>query len=199
MKRLMRVILWVILAVEVGYLYSSCHSEGMTVRRYPIHKGVEVTLQPLVNEYKDLAAKNNIRFKNEVTVGFSDINTKKGQYTIIGVTHYGKGFREIDLDKKNWKYSSDLGRKALIFHELTHAYCFRGHTYGNGEDYPVLELDGILDFIRSYMDGPTKPKPGYMLDYCPMSIMRPIVVSDYCMKKHYEEYKKEMFAQCVAY
>jgi hypothetical protein len=195
----MRVLLWVIMAIEIGYLYSSCHSEGMIVRRHPIHKGVDVSLQPLMNEFKSLAAENGIHFKNEVSVGFTDIKVKRGQYTIIGVTHYGKGFREIDIDRKNWEYSSDLSRKALLWHEATHAYCYRGHTYGNGQDYPVLELDDIFDFIKHYLKTPSKPKPGYMSDYCPMSIMRPVVVSDFCMKKHYEEYKKEMFTQCVAY
>lgn len=165
--------------------FSNCSCSN--VKLHPEYKGVDPKVQVLVNEYKDLAKKQGIVFDKEVTVGFKYM----GGGTVIGRCTYGWGWREVDLDQWFWITSSDIVAKALLFHELTHAYCDREHDYSEGNYYPSpAEIDDP-DYVI--------PKDGYYPDKCPLSIMYPIIVDEDCLKKHLEDYEIEMFNRCSPY
>ncbi len=158
-----------------------------TIKLHPEYKGVDPKVQELVNEYKDLAKIQGITFKNEVTVGFKNIDDGNA----VGVTTYGWGWREIALDKDFWSNSNSLKRTALLFHELTHAYCGRPHDYGKDKYYPDPEVLRDPNY--------KKPTEGYFPDECPVSLMVPILPEDDCLMIHLGDYEKEMLERCSPY
>lgn len=162
----------------------------------PEYTGVDPVLQPLVSEYKSLAEKQNIKFTHEVTVGFTDIDHKE----IVGLCHYGKDFREIDIDREYFNKISDLQKKELVYHELTHCYCLRKHDFDEDKPYPEAndsKFSRIAPTPR-YL-GLFWASPGFFIDGCPTSIMYPYVLTSACYQKHQEHYEKEMFERCEPY
>lgn len=155
----------------------------------PEYKGVNPILTPFVNEFKEIAAKQGITFKNEVSVGFKRLNG-----STVGLTSYGPGnaWREIDIDPQYFDQISLTHRITLLRHELIHAYCDRGHDFGPiGIKYPEYETwkDGKEPIEGRYTDG----------SGCPLTIMYPAVLSDFCMTIHYNDYLTEMFLRCKPY
>lgn len=149
----------------------------------PEYNGVDPRMQHWVKEYKEIAQMQGITFKHEVTVGF-----KKLGGSTVGLTTYGKKFREIDIDPDYFENSTEVRKETLIFHELTHGYCYRGHTWGDDQVYPEY-----LDWHGK------KPTEGYYKDGCPLSLMFPVVLDDYCTLTHFGEYVVEMFHNCDPY
>lgn len=186
----MRLFLIILLYVFIGLLSYSQLSGCTTInigKIKPEYEGVEPRVEKLVNEYKELAKLNGINFTKIVTIGFKKI---KQEY-VVGLTTYGNNFREIDLDQKYWSGATSMNKLALVFHELTHAYCYREHDWGTPSiAYPQNEEDREKEY---------KKRIGYHEDGCSLSIMHPIIVSDKCMKEHYSEYIKEMFQRCIPY
>ena len=151
----------------------------------PEYKGVDPKVEHFVKEYKELAEMNGITFKHEVTIGF-----KKLDQTTIGLTSYGWGWREIDIDERWWDNATEISKDALIFHELTHAFCYRGHDFGPGIKYPEYsDWKGKEPTIGHYQDG----------SFCPLSLMYPVVLDDFCMLTHFGDYMTEMFNRCQVY
>lgn len=144
----------------------------------PDYKGVDPEGQPYIDEFKDVAKKHGLTFKHQVTMGFTDIKFN----FVVGICHYGMGFREIDVDRNYWNICSPLEKKVLLFHELVHCYCTRLHDYGKNLDYDENDY--------------TK---GYGKDGCPISIMAPNLPTQECIKKHYEWYMLEMWDRCNPY
>lgn len=159
----------------------------------PEHVGVDPRVKKLVGEFMWLSAQNNISFRRKVTVGLKDINRGNA----VGLCTYGGRFREIDIDTNYWNRSSYTSKMTVLFHELTHCYCGRGHTYGKDLSYPETEIARIARAIQWKIEG--GDRPGYWDDGCPSSIMYPIVLDDNCMNAHYNEYVEEMFNNCVAW
>lgn len=146
----------------------------------------------ITDEYFRLSAYNNMRFNNKVSIGFSEIE----RTNIIGYCTYQTDFREIDLDKVYWSRTTWLSKVALLYHELTHCYCERGHDFDEGEAYPENVLQTLLGrYLVKIPLSPLRPA-GYMDDFCPKSVMHPIIMDDECFEKHYGYYVKEMFARC---
>lgn len=151
----------------------------------PEYPGVDPKVALYVDEWLSLAKERGLLFDNVVTVGFKDIN--RGD--VIGMCNYGMGFREVDLDNKFWRESTEISKRALVDHELTHCYCYRGHDFGNGQEYEDAERD-IKD--------PSK-KDGFFIDRCPTSLMFPYIVEDRCFLAHYPDYINEVFNRCKRY
>lgn len=172
---------------------SSCSCSGRKIKLVPDYKDVDPRVQKYVDEYMWLSTQNNIQFYNKVTIGFKKI--KDGN--VIGTCTYGGFFREIDIDIDYWNNSTKAERMALIFHELTHCYCGRGHDYGENLEYPETEMARIARALQWKMRG--GPRPGYWDDGCPFSLMYPVVVDDDCTLAHYAEYTAEMFDRCEAW
>jgi hypothetical protein len=151
----------------------------------PEYKGVDPKAQPYIKEFKELAKMQGIEFKHEVTVGF-----KKLPGDTIGLTSYGPfdSFREIDLDPDWFNSSTELSRLSLVLHESDHAFCDRGHDWGNGVKYP------------EYSDWKGRePIEGHYPDHCALSLMYPVIVDDFCMLMHFTEYSQELFNRCDPY
>ena len=167
--------LFLILAV------TGCSSLMFGQRIIPRYKGVDPKLQPYVNDYLNLAKAHGIVFDKSVTIGFTDI--KSG--SIIGVTNYGLGFREIDIDRVFWQNASTLSKIALIWHETSHAYCDREHDY-RGKKYKET-------------DNYSTNSQGFYQDNCPKSILFPIISDDECIFIHFSDYENEIFENCKPY
>lgn len=149
-------------------------------------------IKVISDEYFRLSAYNNMHFNNKVSIGFSKIDRSN----VIGTCTYQHEFREIDLDKRFWSNSTWFSKIALLYHEMTHCYCERGHDFDEGEVYPDVTLQEILGrFLSRIPLSPLKPS-GYLDDFCPKSVMHPIIMDDECFEKHYNYYVKEMFARC---
>lgn len=179
-------ILLILLALLTLGLVGSC--SGIKPKLRPEYSGVDTRLQPLVNEYLQLSAENNIHFKHKVSVGMKPIDDDKA----VGVCNYGSYFREIDIDSDYWDAITPTTQKAILFHELTHCYCTRPHDYGNGQEY---KSKGLLERVLGVFKS-TPENTGFYPDQCPTSIMYPVVIPDRCMIAHEQEYIKEMFNHC---
>jgi hypothetical protein len=158
----------------------------------PEYKGVDPRVQSLVNEYKDLAKIQGITFKNEVTIGFKKLNCGNA----VGITYYGWGWREIDIDSSYYYSSTETTKLTLLFHELDHAYCGRKHDY-NGVLYPATP-EARLEQAKEWSKT-GGPKPGRYDDGCSKSFMYPVVLSDDCVLAHYNDYVIEMFKNCSSW
>lgn len=182
MKRLVIVYIGFFLALNLV----RCSSVGKLT---PEYKGVDPQLQHFVKEYKELAKTQGISFKHEVTIGFKDLSHMEAG-TVCGLTTYGAGWREIDIDPYFYNNSTETTNQILLFHELTHAYCYREHTWGNNDKYPEY----------STWHG-KEPTEGFYTDgtHCPLSIMYPYILDDFCAIVHYGNYVTEMFRNCQPY
>lgn len=147
-------------------------------------------MRGIVDEFMWLSAQNNLEFHHSVTIGFKDINDG----AVVGLCTYGGYFREIDIDRTYWNHSTNGTKIALLYHELTHCYCNRGHDYGKDLKYPESEAARIARAIQWKLEG--GERPGYWDDGCPISLMYPVVVDNQCFRQHYAEYTKEIFDRC---
>lgn len=160
----------------------------------PEYSGIEPEFIGYSKLYNTLASFHGLSFKNTVTIGFSTIKPKNKDVSYIGYCSYGKNFREIDVDQGYWEKASELTRRSLIFHELTHCYCTRGHDWGEDKQYP--EVGTIQEKVqRAFWIF----LPGVMSDGCPKSLMFPHVLGDMCAAKHWPMYEREMFDRCDPY
>ena len=156
----------------------------------PGYRGVDNHVQRLVDEYMWLSMQNNIHFYGQVSIGFTNIN----EGNIIGYCTRGPMFREIDLDISNWNSSTVTTQMSLLFHELNHCYCRRNHDYAEGKEYPASYGARVGEALEWAVYG--GPRPGYLEDGCPASLMHPVVMDDDCMKNHYSDYTRELFQRC---
>lgn len=173
----------------------SCAGPNGRFKVAPIHS-MEIKdpeLKVLVNEFMDITARKNIKFKRKVSIGFADI--KDG--STIGTCTYGGTFREIDIDEKFWKESNWINRTSLVFHELAHCYCGRDHDFDSGKMYPDSSFKYIFQNLYDTVS-PLKLE-GYMEDGCPKSVMHPKLMDEYCFRIHYNEYIDEMLNRCEPY
>jgi len=181
------------------FIISSCQTAGkrgkdeIKKKRAPEYNGVELEFQQYVNKFKELAKQNGITFKKEVSMGQKDIGVGR----VIGLCYYGRGFREIDIDKTFWKISDPETKEILAFHELAHCYCNRDHDWDHKKSYEnpfsgLKHMAVMFDFFK-------KPQEGFYNDFCPISIMFPTMLERRCIQDHYDEYVKEMFQRCEPY
>lgn len=93
---------------------------------------------------------------------------------------------EITIDAEYFKYAPSERKKILVFHELGHCICNRGHDnrYGKYENL----LGNKIEYVS--LD------KGYFPDTCPISLMHPDILTDLCISKHKSEYIKELFENC---
>lgn len=181
-------------------LLCSCSSlkkdNNILIKEKPEYTGVDRLIKPYVDEYMELSSRNNIVFDNKVTVGFKNI----GHGAVIGLCNKNEDFREVDLDINFFMTASELRKKALIFHELTHCYCGRGHDYDAEKPYSENPFALMIQSIGNNIPWTLKrSNPGYFEDGCATSIMHPFIQDDPCLEKHWDHYIKEMFNRCEPY
>ena len=177
-------------------MFNSCSSPS--IKYHPDYKGINIELLPYEIEYQLLASKHGIKFYTDITIGFTSLR-KDEKDLIIGQCNYGDDWREVDIDKNFWEKSSFLTKRALIFHELNHCHCERGHTYGKNADksYPDSTFEKFIFTLTPIPKD--KSERAYLDDGCPSSIMRPVIVDDSCMLHHFEYYIDEMFNHCIPF
>src|ERR1700688_2894845 len=158
---------------------ASCTILIKNTRMFPRYREIDPQIQPYVDEWFSLAKQYKIEFKRSVSIGITSINEGK----VVGLTNFGFGFVEGDIDYLYWNTVSPLSKKALVFHEFGHAYCNRIHGYGDKGKYDDSEIIG-------------SDRTGYYQDSCPISIMHPFIIEDYCFTRHYQEYLDELFKNC---
>lgn len=182
-------------------MFSSCghlanKEQAIKSKSKPEYTTVNPTLQAYVNSYREISARNHIYFSNVVSIGFKKIAHR----TIVGLCHYGHGWREIDVDIDYWNRISETSRMTLVYHELTHCYCGRDHDYGFLQRYKeAVHAEGLIDGFFGFWKNKEDDPAGFMEDGCPLSIMYPYVVGDACVNKHKEYYLKEMLDRCEPY
>lgn len=160
-------------------------------------------VKSIKKSFLEEASRQGIKFTNDVTIGFKKFNTKDpGQRNIIGLCVYGDGWREIDLNIVYWKNTNFVVKEALLFHELSHAFCDRDHDYGKDRFYPSPRpsiLEKIMNImIQKVVLSPIKPD-GYFEDGCPISLMHPVIPSEKCIIDHRDHYKIEIFDRCIPF
>lgn len=160
------------------------------VKIAPEYSGIDPKAQQIYDEFILLSAQNNIRFYNKVTIGFKPI---KIEY-VIGICNRGAFFREIDLDINFWLHNSPTARMAVLYHELAHCMCGRGHDYGEDLKYPETAMERLARALEWKAKG--GDRPGYWDDGCPISLLYPVVVDNDCLLRHYHQYTVEMFDRC---
>lgn len=171
------------------WLLISCGGEYVKIK--PDHTGIDPKIVNYHRYFIDLAKKQGIEFKKPISIGFKDL---KG--STVGMCTYGISFREIDIDINFWNNSSEATKIILFFHEMTHCYCSRGHSYGSKAEHNYPEdfvSNMIYDIKRHYFK---QKNTGFFDDNCPTSIMYPVILSDKCIFNHYEYYLKEMLNKC---
>ena len=141
--------------------------------------------------YKKLALEHHIKFTKVTKVGFSNIE----QGRVIGLCEYYEHERHILIDLRYWRKASEMTKKILMFHELTHCLCTRDHDFENGQKYMSPIVEDVLRKIGVIWG----TQPGYFQDDCPKSIMHPVIIDDKCSEKYHDFYMKEMFNRCVAW
>lgn len=176
MKFLRPIILGAILGVM-----ASCTLTLSEMRLIPKYNGVDPAVATYVSEWMSLAKDRKLTFDREVSIGFMNID----EGATIGITNYGFGFTEIDLDKRAWNSYTKVGRTGLVFHELAHAYCYRDHDFASGTPYPENTMVSNSE------------KDGFFRDGCSLSLMCPFLMDDNCILAHYNEYVKEIFNRCT--
>lgn len=182
-----------LLMILLALSCSSDNAPKIKSRPHPHYKGVDSRAQSLLDEYIKLANQNNIKFTKPISIGFTKIKEEQ----VVGICYYGKDFREVEIDLTEWNDRSEITRKSLLFHEFTHCLCSRDHDYSDGKKYPAIDVDRLFGFIEKLPF--FRPKPGYYVDGCPLSIMHPQVITDDCMNDHKKEYMGEMFHRCRPY
>jgi hypothetical protein len=111
--------------------------------------------------------------KDTATVGFC-------QYRFFGLKNI------IRLDKEFWNKSNIITKRNLVYHEIAHCLMYLDHSAPDGT---------ILDWIyRKFIEiGIFKKNKAYLDDGCPISLMHPYLVDNYCTAKHNKYYIEELF------
>lgn len=171
----------------------SCSSMPKLVKMKPEYKGIDPRVKTYYDEYVALAKLHNITFVRKITIGFKKINDGNavGMCSINGLA----GFREIDIDTESWNDYPAEKRTDVIFHELTHCLCGRGHDFGKDKYYPEPNTLEIFTAVKNACVEKEDPK-GFYDDQCPLSLMHPNTLPPDCVTLHYPDYIKEMFDRC---
>ncbi len=115
--------------------------------------GIDPAFQPYYDEFGAI-------YKMYVGVPIGFVNQPSPRDGVCMVLE--DGYRQIEVDPKDWQGFSELERKALVFHELGH--CVFGRTHNR---WPLV-------------------------DGCPYSIMNPVTLGDWCMSNHFDHYVNEL-------
>jgi hypothetical protein len=179
-----------LVSVIIGLIVSCCTVNiGRISKLVPEYTGVDPKAAEIVDEFLSLAKINGVVFTDKVTVGFKNIAQDSSSHRVLGLTSYGRNFREIDLDILFWENYTKMGRTMTLFHELGHAYCGRRHDFGNGTMYYEGDDESKI----------RDQKEGFYDDGCPKSIMAPFTFTDDCALAHYSELCKELLSRCEPY
>lgn len=162
----------------------SCSSAAP--RYFHKQQGIDPTFNSYIKKYRNIIGKDSYDYKfKKLSMNFANL-----EGNVIGKCWWllNGGF-EIEIDKEWWdtRYFDDYSREFLVYHELEHCIKYRMHT--NRKD----KIDNIIDFFEEigYYMG-IIPKPGYLEDGCPASLMHSSMLPYYCRRRHYKHYIKDL-------
>jgi hypothetical protein len=151
---------------------------------------IDLNIKPYVIDFvENSRGVVSLEMANEIPitiVDYKDDTNKLG--TILATCYYSPySTNYITINRKWWNaeagpyYSRKFAR--VIWHELGHCVLGRDHTYSYDQSWYVK----LLEWINL-----TEQK-GFLKDGCPISLMHPIIVDDYCAEKHYLYYLQELY------
>jgi hypothetical protein len=124
---------------------------------------------------------------DKVILGTKDLSAYDEGDT-IGLCYLGllnKNPDKIEIDKTFWGKANFYQKRGLIYHELGHCVCKRGH--------PVIKKSTFLDFLTWIG---IKNNRYSLDDGCPKTIMNPSLLPISCLEGHWSYYVKELFESC---
>lgn len=167
--------------ITISLLLTSCSTLPRMIHK---KKGIDPTFKPYIEEYRNMIGKDKYDWKfKRLSVNFVDL-----ERPAIGRCWWLiNGGYEIEIDRVWWTFSSQISKRFTMYHELEHCIRFRMHTDRK------TEIDSIGDFFDEigYLLG-IIPKPGYLKDGCPASIMNSYSIAESCQEKHYNHYIDEI-------
>lgn len=166
------------------------------VKKGPEFVGIDDQIKKYYDEYILLSKRYHVVFSKRPTIGLKKITDKATIFgtAVIAQCRRSEEFQEISVDTKFWDKSDEKERRMTIFHELGHCMCGRDHDYAEGKFYQEKIVEQIIDYI--WQRASFQVPEGYYNDYCPKSLMHPIIPDDSCLRKHYNGYLKELFTLC---
>ena len=184
----MKLIICALIALSIAYSCSSPQTE-LTPKNKKEFTNINPILKPYVvdfiNESDNYVTEADIK---DLTVGFKKYDMT-GDYP-LGVCWYLPNGNEITINEDWWnnKYTKEINRKSVMFHELGHCILYRPHSSPiDGGSGFVAYIERFLFWIGFWAD------KGYLKDDCPISLMHPRSLSAYCLNKHWEYYRLELF------
>ncbi len=165
-------------------LLSSC---SVMPRTQSKQKGIDPIFAPYVEDYRNIIGYNKYEHRfNKISINFVTDLSKRA----IGRCWWLlDGNTEIEIDKEWWDsyWTSHLDKRMTVYHELEHCIRYRLHTNRVSK---INSVESFLDEIGYWLG--IIPKPGFLEDGCPSSIMNSYSASTTCQEKHYEYYIEEM-------
>ena len=161
----------------------------LTLSAQPTNR-TEMQVDPELQVYADRFIEESIGYVTK-----EDLDTLQMKFKVYspgsstaGTCYPFPGLEEIYINKEWWDDNeSDIRREQLVFHELAHCILLRKHTAPTSASnfWGFLEkLAFALGIFRN---------PGLLPDDCPISIMHPETIGDYCLEKHYGYYLDELY------
>lgn len=153
----------------------SCSTNGI----WPEKKIYEHALRPYVQEFSE---RSGISMANLETIKYSIVFYLSGNSAAQCTIPRVQGMqRSIQVRFDIFFFTNELQRRALMFHEILHCYCGRGHTTLHGSYWKM--------FGWAHKESKNKGN-------CPTSIMYPTLISTECLEQNWEEYMEEAFSFC---
>lgn len=165
-----------------------CASIGKGTETSKEFLGIDERAEEYIALFKEIAEPYiNKSTLESLSVGFKDVEVD--ERGVVGVCKYftSDGGPEILIDQRFWAKSTENTRESLMLHELGHCICKIPHSHIEG----------------SYEEKPKKDGPvlgrGFFRDGCPVTVMYPEVLGDFCYEKHKYHYHYELRLRCKIY
>lgn len=131
-------------------ILSSCANSGR------VHDTIDPEFTPYLRSFwADSVKFGNSQFGREIPINFIGSEAIGGRSARCKTYHYlDYGIMATDLEifvsRNHWELIDDNGRKALIYHELTHCFLGRGHENSEvefkGESIKGSLMNRSIDF-----------------------------------------------------
>lgn len=145
---------------------------------------IDVDFRPYVENFITLS--NGMVTEDDINTIEMTFDNLDGD--VVGVCFPLFWDKKIQINKDSWhRCDKQIVREQILFHELGHCLLMRMHT-------AEIECDEFICFIENlFVRMQLIKRKGYLDDGCPISYMHPRVLSQKCIKKHYDYYIRELF------
>jgi len=131
--------------------------------------------------------KFNIANLKGLSITFKKVSFAKHNKYTLAVCYYKEN--KIYVDPNKWKTLSPNSKMVLIWHELGHCVLKRPHLdYFHNYYMHVIERSKVEGYYKGAI-----PLYGFMEDGCSVSVMNSELISDYCINRNLNYYRKELY------